>query len=75
MSLDKAIYYGKEYREPYYRSGRFDMSCRPHGSCGYCRCNRFHANYVRMMIADDTAEGVYKIKGRKIVLGKDYSLF
>jgi hypothetical protein len=66
MSLDKAIHYGKEHRKPYYRSGRFDYSCRPHGGCEYCWYNRFHNNIVRMSVADDTAEGLYPIKGRKI---------
>jgi len=67
MSLDKAIYYRKEYREPYYRSGRFDYSCRPHGSCPYCWHNRFHRNMVRMLTADETAEDLnVRIKGRKI---------
>lgn len=67
MSLNKAIYYGKEYREPYYRSGRFDMSCRPHGRCPYCLNNRIHTNLVRMIVADETAEDIYyPIGGRKI---------
>jgi hypothetical protein len=41
MSLDKAIASGKEHRKPYRRSGRFDRTCRPHGSCPYCKHNRF----------------------------------
>lgn len=40
MSLEKGIFYGKEKREPYYRSGRFDWTCRPHGGCPYCYGNR-----------------------------------
>jgi hypothetical protein len=40
MSLEKAIYHGKERRKPYYDSRRFDWSCRNHKSCGYCRNNR-----------------------------------
>jgi hypothetical protein len=40
MSLEKAIYHGKEKRKPYYDSRRFDWSCKNHGSCAYCRCNR-----------------------------------
>ena len=36
MSLDKAIYYGKEHRKPYTKSKAFDTSCRNHGSCSYC---------------------------------------
>ena len=42
MSLDKAIQHGKEHRKPYYKSGRFDKSCRPHGGCPWCRRNRLH---------------------------------
>lgn len=38
--LDKAIESGKEHREPYRRSKRFDRSCRNHGGCGYCEDNR-----------------------------------
>ncbi len=40
MSLDRAIRAGKEHRGPYYRGGRFDRTCRPGGSCPYCRSNR-----------------------------------
>jgi hypothetical protein len=39
VSLDKAIKHGKEHRKPYFRSGRFDRTCRPGGSCPYCRNN------------------------------------
>ena len=45
MSLDKAISHGKEYRKPYYRSGRIDYTCRPHGSCKYCFNNRYHKHH------------------------------
>lgn len=40
MSLDKAIARGKEKRRPYYRAGRHDRTCRPGGSCPWCRENR-----------------------------------
>ena len=40
MGLEKAIFYGKEKREPYYRSKLFDMSCRNHGGCPWCEGNR-----------------------------------
>jgi hypothetical protein len=68
MSLDKAIYYGKEHRKPYYDSRRFDWSCKCHGTCGYCRANRLFNSYARMVYADLTAEGLYPIKGKKISL-------
>ncbi len=42
MSLDKAIKSGKEHRKPYYKSGKFDKTCRPGGSCPWCRSNREH---------------------------------
>jgi len=40
MSLDKAVKHKKEKRKPYYKSKRFDKTCRNHGSCGYCKDNR-----------------------------------
>jgi hypothetical protein len=40
MALDKGILHGKEKRKPYYRSGAFDATCRPHGGCPYCYRNR-----------------------------------
>lgn len=46
MSLDKAIEHGKEKRKKYYKSGRFDLTCRPHGSCPYCFRNR-HIQSIR----------------------------
>lgn len=42
MSLCKAIKHGKEHRKPYYKSGRFDRTCRPGGSCPYCKSSRLH---------------------------------
>jgi len=42
MSLDKSIKHGKEKRKPYYRSGKFDPTCRPHGGCPWCENNRLH---------------------------------
>jgi len=42
MSLDKAIERGKERRKPYYKAGKHDKTCRPHGRCAYCADNRAH---------------------------------
>jgi hypothetical protein len=42
MSLDKGIEHGKEKRKPYYRSGKFDPTCRPNGGCTYCENGRRH---------------------------------
>lgn len=47
MSLDKAIKHGKEHRKPYYKSQRFDPSCRPGGDCSWCRENRLHKHKRR----------------------------
>lgn len=38
--MDKAIRSGKEKRKDYRGSAAFDRSCRPGGSCPYCRGNR-----------------------------------
>jgi 5-methylcytosine-specific restriction endonuclease McrA len=29
-------------KRPYTKSKRFDVTCRNHGSCSYCRSNRLH---------------------------------
>ena len=42
MSVDKSIKHGKDHRKPYRGSKAFDRSCRPHGSCYWCRGNRLH---------------------------------
>ncbi len=42
MSLDKAIEHGKEKRKPYYGAQAIDRTCRPHGSCEWCRSNRMY---------------------------------
>lgn len=47
MSLDKAIKYGKEKRKPYYGSQACDWTCRPHGTCDWCRGNRLHSRIKR----------------------------
>ena len=40
MSLDKAIHYGKEHRKEYHGPQAFDMTCRNHGSCPWCKGQR-----------------------------------
>lgn len=37
MSLDKAIFHGKEKRKPYRGSKAVDPGCRNHGSCPHCQ--------------------------------------
>lgn len=49
--LDKGIEHGKEWRKPYYKSKRFDKTCRCHGSCSYCKNNRIHADRKQRMKA------------------------
>lgn len=47
MSLEKSIKHGKARRKPYYKSARFDRTCRPNGSCPWCRRNRLHKHRRR----------------------------
>ena len=61
MSLDKAIAHDKEHRRPYYKSGRFDPSCRPGGDCPACESNRRHAQRQREAAAEATREDVPSI--------------
>lgn len=53
MSLERAIEHGKEHRKPYYRSARFDRSCRPHGGCPYCLRNREYGKVKREFDAEE----------------------
>lgn len=53
MALDKAIESGKERREIYRKSKAFDVTCRNHGSCSYCRRNRTHSNVKARKVADE----------------------
>jgi hypothetical protein len=40
VSFDKYYPKRKDHRKPYYKSGRFDRSCRPGGNCPWCKRNR-----------------------------------
>lgn len=51
--LDKSIKHGKEKRKPYYKSGKFDRTCRPNGGCPYCESNRLHNSKVKKQQAKD----------------------
>ena len=42
MSLDKAIFHGKEHRKPYRGAKAIDPTCRNHGGCPACESNRMH---------------------------------
>lgn len=54
--LDKSIKHGKEYRKDYYKSKRFDRSCRNHGSCDRCRDNRILKNSEKERLAKKDIE-------------------
>ena len=44
MSFDRVYERRKDWRKPYVGKSRIgDASCRPNGSCGYCRSNRLHS--------------------------------
>ena len=59
MGLEKAIQYGKEYRQPYRGSKVWDSHCRNHNACSYCRDNRLHSDQVREYSAvEDISESV-----------------
>ncbi len=61
MSLDKSIQYGKDHRKPYWKSQRFDMSCRNHNSCGWCEENRkYRAMREAVRLNDEFGEFVCK---------------
>ena len=40
MGFDNKYPNRKDWRKPYRKSGRFDRTCRPGGTCPYCRDNR-----------------------------------
>jgi len=67
MSLEKAILHGKDHRKPFFRSERFDSSCRPHGSCGWCFNRRMHKHRRQKLAAEQSfkdfqEESLTKIK-------------
>lgn len=47
MSFDNHYPKKKDWRKTYHQSKRFDRTCRPGGSCPYCRSNRLHTNKKR----------------------------
>lgn len=60
MSLDKGIAHGKELRKPYYKSGKFDPTCRPGGGCPYCKGNRMHSTKRRELSAREQIKEAVK---------------
>jgi len=65
MSLEKAIFHGKEKRRPFYDSRRFDWSCKNHGNCVHCFMNRKgrHAKEAEEMTAAQIEEAMTVISG------------
>jgi len=60
MSLEKAIYYGKEHRKPYYgnSSKNFDWSCRNHRGCSRCEEDRLHNEKAKIIESKKQLEEV-----------------
>jgi hypothetical protein len=52
MSLEKAIFYKKEKRQPYRDSRRFDWTCRNHGKCDYCKNGRLHNSKIKKFYSE-----------------------
>jgi hypothetical protein len=73
MSLDKAIASGKEHREPFRKSKRFDATCRNHGACPWCRGNRTH-KYKRQEPSEEIGGyDVSKIREARSVYQREQS--
>lgn len=56
MSMDKAIESHKEHRKPYRGAKAVDKTCRNHGTCEHCKCNRLYKYKKQEMSANDRAE-------------------
>lgn len=56
MSFDKYHPNRKDQRKPFRGSTALARSCRPNGSCDWCRSNRQHANEKREAAANDRQE-------------------
>ncbi len=52
MAFDNYYPKRKDHRKPYYRSKRFDRTCRPGGSCPWCRRNRLYKNLKKLVDHD-----------------------
>lgn len=53
MSFDNEYPNRKDKRRKYYRSKKFDRTCRPGGTCPYCKNNRTYSNEKRKLQAID----------------------
>lgn len=67
MSLDKGIRHGKEHRRDYHGSARFDRTCRPHGSCGFCQGNRSNRQHQKLKKAQREIQDEHAHRQRKDV--------
>lgn len=74
MSLDKAIKHGKEKRKPYYGSKAIDCTCRPHGSCEWCRSNRLYQQLKMEEASRQALEESEEVKNFEKALEKDLEL-
>lgn len=62
MSLEKAIFHGKEHRKRHYGSKVFDWSCRNHGGCDYCKANRLYQSTKAEKAAEEQVEELEKFE-------------
>lgn len=53
MSFDNDYQNRKDRRSSYYRSGRFDRTCRPNGGCPWCESGRKYSNRKRRELAEE----------------------
>jgi hypothetical protein len=54
MSFDNKNYPNRKDRlKPYYKSGKCDRTCRPHGGCPYCFDNRYYSTKKRLFDSKD----------------------
>ena len=53
MNLDKETEFGKEKIEKFRGTRNFDVSCREHVSCSYCKHNNYHSNLLREITANE----------------------
>lgn len=60
MSFDKEYPNRKDIRKPYYKSSRFDHSCRPGGSCPHCSNNRKYRHIKEKMRIEEIEKDYIK---------------
>jgi hypothetical protein len=69
MSFDNDHPNRKDHRKPYRKSKIWDLSCRNHGSCGYCRKNREYRAKQREQAAEERLCPVTTGNGAGLGLG------